>query len=94
MDEFVKKEIMEELCSVHSMNPKILDRITYLINGDFPKYIVCLKEEIKEAHEEKKKLQKRIQELESESLYNQITMRRIAGELNTQAKKLEVPRLK
>lgn len=94
MDEFVKKEIMEELCTVPSINSKVIDRITYLIHGDFPKYISCLKDELKEAHEEKKKLQKRIQELESESLYNQITLRRIAGELNTQAKKLQVPRLK
>jgi hypothetical protein len=89
MDEFVKKEVMEELCTVQASNPKVIDRITYLIRGDFPEYIKCLKTEIKEAHEISAKLEARIKQLEKEGLYNQVLLRRLANDLEMQANKMQ-----
>ncbi len=78
----MKKEVMEELCTVRATNPKVIDRITYLIRGDFPEYIKCLKDELKEAHETNAKLQERIKQIEKEALYNQIILQRVTMELN------------
>ena len=91
MDEFVKKEVMDELCTVHASNPKVIDRITYLIRGDLPEYIKCLKIEIKESHERSAKLEERIKQLEKEALYNQVLMRRLANDLEMQANKMKAP---
>lgn len=89
MDEFVKKEVMEELYTVHASNPKVIDRITFLIRGDFPEYIKCLKAEIKEAHERSAKLEERVKQLEKEALYHQVLLRKFANELETQANKMQ-----
>ncbi len=93
MDEFVKKEVMEELCTVHASNPKVIDRITYLIRGEFPSYIQCLKEELKEAHEANAKLNARVQQLEKEALYHQVLLRKFANELETHANKMRSPQV-
>ncbi len=89
MDSFAKEEILRELSTVHSHSPKVIDRITYLIRGDFPKYIGTLKDELKDAHEKSVKLEARIKQLEKEALYNQILLRQFANDLDKQAQKMK-----
>lgn len=89
MDSFAKEEILRELSTVHAQNPRAIDRITFLIRGDFPKYIGTLKDELKEAHDKSAKLEERIKQLEKESLYNQVLLRQFASELDKQAQKMK-----
>ncbi len=89
MDTFVKEEILRELSTVHAQNPRAIDRISFLIRGDFPKYIETLKDELKAAHEENTRLQARVKQLERDALFHQIEIRRIANELYITSTKLK-----
>ena len=89
MDSFVKEEILRELSTVHVENSRALDRVTYLIRGDVPKYIETFKDELKEAHDKSAKLEARVKQLEKEALYNQILLRQFANELDKQAQKMK-----
>ncbi len=81
MDEFVKKESLELLSNVHATNPKTIEKISFLIRGDFPSYISCVKEDLKKERELNAKLQQRIQQLEKELIYKDIILNRIENEL-------------
>jgi len=82
MDAFVKKESLDLLSNMQASNQVVIDKITYLIRGDYPNYINCIKEELKVERESNAKLLERMKVLEKDVLYKNIVLSRVENELS------------